>query len=166
MRKGLRRLTDYTGRVMRDIQRQMDAVTDSALRELIAEEIALVDRLLRQKPTDKRKLYTLQQNEVDCISKSKARVRYEFCCKFSVATTHREGFAAGMCAMAGNPDDGHTLCEALEQVEVLAESRLSRAWVDRGYRGRGADQTTVFKVPLPQIALAASSLGPTTALAQ
>ena len=59
MRKGLRRLKGYTGRVMRDIQRQLGAVTNAALRERIEGEIALVDRLLRQKPKDKRKLYAL-----------------------------------------------------------------------------------------------------------
>src|SRR6056297_2423376 len=35
MRKGLRRLKGYTGRVMRDIQRQLDAVADAALRKRI-----------------------------------------------------------------------------------------------------------------------------------
>ncbi|RDC72454.1 hypothetical protein DLJ49_11130 [Rhodovulum sp. 12E13] len=44
-----------------------------------------------------------RDGEVDCISKRKARVRYEFGCKVSVATTHGEGFVVGMRAMAGNP---------------------------------------------------------------
>src|SRR6056297_1977128 len=78
MRKGLRRLKGYTGRVMRDIQRQLEAVTDTALRERIEGEIALALRLQRQKPKDKRKLYALHEPDVDCISKGKARVRYEF----------------------------------------------------------------------------------------
>ena len=144
MRKGLRTLKGYTGRVLRDIQRQLEAVTDTALRELIEGEIALVDRLLRQKPKDKRKLYALHEPHVDCISKGKARVRYEFGCKVSVATTHREGFVVGMRAMAGNPYDGHTLREALEQVEIVVGSRPGRAFVDRGYRGHGVEGTAVF----------------------
>jgi IS5 family transposase len=144
MRKGLRRLKGYTGRVMRDIQRQLGVVTDAALRERIEGEIALVDRLLRQKPKDRRKLYALHEPEVDCISKGKARVRYEFGTKVSVATTHREGFVVGMRAMAGNPYDGHTLPEALEQVEILTGTRTKRAFVDRGYRGHGAETADVF----------------------
>ena len=120
MRKGLQRLKGYTGRVMRDLQRQFDVVVDTTLRERIDGEIALVDRLLRQKPKDKRKLYALHEPDVDCISKGKARVRYEFGCKVSVATTLREGFVVGMRSLPGNPCDGHTLGEALEQVEILA----------------------------------------------
>jgi len=144
MRKGLRTLKGYTGRVMRDIQRQLDVVADTALRERIAGEIALADRLLRQKPKGKRKLYALHEPEVDCISKGKARVRYEFGTKVSVATTHREGFVVGMRAMAGSPYDGHTLREALEQVEILTDTRPRRAFVDRGYRGHGVETADVF----------------------
>jgi IS5 family transposase len=114
-------------------------VTNAALRERIEGEIALVDRLLRQKPKDKGKLYALHEPEVDCISKGKARVRYEFGTKVSVATTHREGFVVGMRAMAGNPYDGHTLREALEQVEILAGTRPRRAFVDRGHGVETAD---------------------------
>ena len=156
MRKGLRRLKGYTGRVrralepvaprgsLRDIQRQLEALTDPALRERIEGEIALADRLLHQKPKDKRKLYALHEPAVDCISKGKARVRYEFGCKVSVATTHREGFVVGMRAMPGNPYDGHTLREALEEVEILTETRPRRAFVDRGYRGHDVEHTAVF----------------------
>ena len=144
MRKGLRRLKGYTGRVLRDIQRQLGAVTDENLRERIEGEIALAGRLLRQKPKDKRKLYALHEPEVDCISKGKARKRYEFGSKVSIATTHREGFIVGMRALPGNPYDGHTLREALEQVEILTETRPRRAFVDRGYRGHGVQDTAVF----------------------
>ena len=144
MRKGLRTLKGYTGRIMRDIQRQLGAISDPGLRDRIAKEIVLADRLLRQKPKDRRKLYALHEPEVDCISKGKARVRYEFGCKVSVATTHREGFVVGMRAMPGNPYDGHTLQEALEQVAILTDTRPRRAFVDRGYRGHGVEGTDVF----------------------
>ena len=144
MRKALRRLKGYTGRVMRDIQRQLGRVTDDQLRQRIEVEIALVDRLLRQKPKDKRKLYALHEPAVDCISKGKARVRYEFGTKVSVATTHKEGFVVGMRSMPGNPYDGHKLREALEQVEILTDTRPKRAFVDRGYRGHGVETTAVY----------------------
>lgn len=144
MRKGLRRLKGYAGRVMRDIERSLDSIADSALRERIEGEIFLVDRLLRQKPKDRRKLYALHEPDVDCISKGKARKRYEFGCKVSVATTLKEGFVVGMRSMPGNPYDGHTLHEALEQVEILTDVCPKRAFVDRGYRGHGVDGTEVF----------------------
>lgn len=144
MQKGLRRLKGYTGRVLRDIQRQLGAVTDLVLRDRTEAEIALALRLLRQKPKDKRKLCALHEPDVDCISKGKARVRYEFGSKVSVATTHKEGFVVGMRAMPGNPCDGHTLREALEQVEILTGTRTKRAFADRGCRGHGVATTEVF----------------------
>jgi len=68
MRKALRRLKGYTSRVMRDIQRQLGCTADAALRQRIEAEIALVDRLLRKKPKDKRKLYALHEPEWTCAA--------------------------------------------------------------------------------------------------
>ena len=106
--------------------------------------LVLTSRLLRQQPRDKGKLYSLHEPEVDCISKGKARVRYEFGTKVSVVATIGEGFIVGMRALPGNPYDGHTLAEALEQVEVLTDRRPSLAVVDRGYRGHGVETTRVL----------------------
>ncbi len=142
MRKGLRTLKGYTGCVMRDVARRLHTVTDDALRARIEGQLALVARLLRQKPRDKRKLYALHEPDVDCISKGKAHKRYEFGCKVSVATTHREGFVVGTRPIPGNPCDGHTLHEAVEQVEILADARPRRVFVDRGYRGHGIEPAT------------------------
>ena len=44
----------------------------------------------------------------------------------------------------GGHSNGHTLREALEQVEILAGTRPRRAFVDRGYRGHGVQDTAVF----------------------
>ena len=49
MRKALRRLKGYTGRVLRDIERQLDKVPEGALKARMMEMIALVHRLLAQK---------------------------------------------------------------------------------------------------------------------
>jgi hypothetical protein len=48
--------------------------------------------------------------------------KYAFGCKVSVAATSRGGWFVGAKAFHGNPDDGHTLKESLQQVE-----RISRA---------------------------------------
>jgi IS5 family transposase len=71
-------------------------------------------------------------------------VRYEFGTKVSVAATIEEGFIVGARSMPGNPYDGHTLAEALDQVEVLTDIRPSLAVVDRGYRGHGVSRTRVL----------------------
>jgi IS5 family transposase len=140
MRKGLRGLKGDTGRVMRDVARRLHTITDDTLRARIEGQVALVTRLLAQKPRDKRKLYALHGPDVDRISKGKAHKRYEFGCKVSAAKIHREGFVVGMRSMPGNPHGGHTLHEPLEQVETLADRRHARVFVDRGYRNHGIDR--------------------------
>jgi len=144
MRKALRRLKGYTGRVLRDIERQIDKVAEGPLKSRLQDMVALVNRLLAQKPKDRKKLYSLHEPTVDCISKGKAHKRYEFGTKVSVATTTTGGFVVGMRSLPGNPYDGHTLHEALEQVDILTDQRPDMAFVDRGYRGHGVETVKVF----------------------
>lgn len=90
--------------------------------------LVLTGWLLAQKPRDKNKIYSLHEPEVDCISKGKARVRYEFGTKISIAATNEEGFIVGTRSMPGYPYDGHTLANALDQVEVLTDSAHHWPW--------------------------------------
>lgn len=96
-------------------------------------------RLLAQKPQDRDKLYALHAPEVECIGKGKARVRYEFGVKCSLAVTNARSaggqFVLGARTVAGNPYDGHTLADQIDQVEALTGQPVRRAYVDRGYRG-------------------------------
>jgi IS5 family transposase len=144
MRRALRTLKGYTGRVLRDIGRKIGAIPEGPLRTRIEERMALVTRLLRQTAKGPRKIYALHEPEVDCISKGKARIRYEFGTKVSVATTLAGGSVVGMRSTPGNPYDGHTLADALQQVETLTDQRPGLAVVDRGYRGHGVAGTTVL----------------------
>ena len=144
MRKALRRLKGYVGRVRRDIQAWLSGIPAGPLRERILDALALTGRLLFQRPKDPGKLYSLHEPDVDCISKGKARQRYEFGTKVSLAATLDGGFILGARSMPGNPYDGHTLAEALEQVEILTGCRPSLAVVDRGYRGHGVETTRVL----------------------
>ncbi|WP_247315389.1 transposase, partial [Ralstonia pseudosolanacearum] len=93
---------------------------------------------------DKHKLYALHAPEVECISKGKARTPYEFGVKVSITTTHKEGLVLGARSMPGNPYDGHTLAEALEQAEILSDARAQIAIVDRGYRGVDVEGVKVY----------------------
>lgn len=144
MRKALRTLKGYTGRVLRDVRRHLRDVPEGPYRDRLTDMLVLVSRLLHQEPKGSGKLYALHEPEVDCISKGKARMRYEFGTKVSVATTIDEGFVVGMRAMPGNPYDGHTMDQALEQMEILTDLRPDLAVVDRGYRGHGVDRTQVL----------------------
>lgn len=134
MHRSLKKLKTVVGRVWRDVSRQLDQLPE-VLRAKAEDLLAKVNRLLTQKPRDRNKLYSLHAPEVECISKGKSRQPYEFGVKVSVATTHREGLVIGMRSMPGNPYDGHTLYEALEQVEILTGQRPREAFVDLGYRG-------------------------------
>lgn len=104
-----------------------------------------VQRILTQKPKDKNKLYALHAPEVECISKGKAKTPYEFGVKVSVATTLKEGIVVGMRSMPGNPWDGHTLAETLEQVSILADHKPKIAIVDKGYQGVTVPGTQILR---------------------
>jgi len=136
MRKALRTLRSRVGRVHRDVQRQLDSLPEAA-RAQVQELLQRTGRILSQRTKDKNKLYALHAPEVECIAKGKARTPYEFGVKVSVATTLKEGLVVGMRSMPGNPYDGHTLAEQLEQVGILTgmDRPPHTAIVDKGYRG-------------------------------
>ncbi len=144
----VRKLRTWLGRLARDIARKIDG--DAAARTAFAETLGLVNRLLRQRRSDRGadKLYSLHAPEVECIGKGKARTRFEFGVKVSVATTNATApggqFVLGMQSLPGNPYDGHTLAGQITQVERITGTAIDRAYVDRGYRGHDADRTRVF----------------------
>ncbi len=130
MRNRLKKLKTWLGRVLRDLRRQVDQ-PDAALEELLQ----LCERLHAQEQTDKKKLYSLHEPEVMCISNGKAHKRYEFGQKISVATTNRHNWIVGINLCEGNPYDGHTLAQAIETVERTTFVSVTDAYVDKGYRG-------------------------------
>ena len=144
MNATLKSLRTVVGRVWRDIDRKLDR-QDEGLSAKAASILGRVKRLLEQKPKDKNKLYSLHAPEVECISKGKARQPYEFGVKVTVATTHKEGLVVGMRSLPGNPYDGHTLPEAIEQVSILTAQKPKAVFVDKGYRGVSVDGVTIWR---------------------
>ena len=142
MHSRVKKLRTYLGRVVRDIERKIAHQAEK--QAAFAEELGLAKRLMAQQKQDKDKLYSLHAPEVECLSKGKAHKRYEFGVKASIATTNRSNFVVGGMALPGNPYDGHTLTLALEQVRRMTGSVIEEAFVDRGYRGHGETQTTVY----------------------
>jgi IS5 family transposase len=137
-----RKLKNYLGRVLRDIDRNCPE-PDHQLQTLMD----IGTRIYHQQRNDKNKVYSVHSPEVECISKGKAHKRYEFGCKVSVAATSRGGWFVGAKAYHGNPYDGHTLKDSLQQVNRVA-GEPEHAFVDMGYRGhnyRGATQVHVDK---------------------
>jgi len=135
LRRVLRRQRTVLGRVIRDIRRQLDRLQGTA-REQMQVWLARAERIFSQQPKDKNKLYALHAPEVECIGKGKARTPYEFGVKVGIAVTARKGLVVGARSFPGNPYDGDTLEEQLEQVEILSGTKPAMAIVDLGYRGR------------------------------
>ena len=138
----LRKMRTWLGRLTRDIRRKIAGDPDREAAFEIALERA--EQVLTQAPKDKNKLYALHAPEVECIGKGKARTRYEFGVKASIATTNERckggQFVLGAMALPGTPYDGHTLAAQIDQVARLTGRRVRRAYADRGYRGHGIER--------------------------
>ena len=138
--RGLRRvrkLGTWLGRPIRDIERKIagDKVAEAAF----AEVPERARRIWQQQSTDKNKPYAMHAPEVECIGKGKARTRYEFGVKTSIAVINAKAeggqFVVGTQSLPGNPHDGHTLGKQIDQVARMTGRTVKRAYADRGYRG-------------------------------
>ncbi|WP_108803369.1 IS5 family transposase [Xanthomonas fragariae] len=117
------------------------------VRERIAVWLERAQRLYTQRPKDKQKLYALHAPEVECIGKGKARQAYEFGVKVGIAVTACKGLVVGARSFPGNPYDGDTLAEQLEQTRGLLQDvsvEPTVAIVDLGDRGREVDGVQVL----------------------
>ncbi|WP_295994068.1 IS5 family transposase [Rugamonas sp.] len=139
MRASLKKLKTVVGRVWRDVARQRENIA-GALQDKATDLLAKAKRLLTQKQRDKNKLYSLHAPKAECIAKGKTRQPYEFGVKVSIATTHREGLVVGMRSMPGNPYDGHTLYETLEQGDPHRAPAQRSVCGPRLSRRRGASR--------------------------
>lgn len=137
MRRELRRLRTWVGRLIRDIARKV-GTPDGAL----ARVFERAERIRTQQPHDSHKLYSWHEPEVQCISKGKARQRYEFGQKVALATTNRSNWIVAARLMPNNPYDGHTLVATLTAAESITGTAVTDANVDKGYRGHGCQGAT------------------------
>jgi transposase, IS5 family len=132
--KHRKKLKTYLGRVIRDIQRKIEG--DPGRQTAFREALALAGRVMAQKRTDSKKVYSVHAPEVECISKGKTHKKYEFGVKVGVVTTSREGLVIGMNSLPGNPYDGHTLSASIEQARRISAREIDGdIFVDKGYRG-------------------------------
>ena len=134
-RKQIKKVRNYLGRVMRDIERAIDR--EPLLAPVFEDDLAKARIIYNQTltPKAKEKLYSWHAPEVECIAKGKAYKKYEFGCKASYAVTNKSNFIVGAKALHGKPFDGHTLGTALTQVERLTGVKPGEVHVDLGYRG-------------------------------
>jgi len=135
------------------VDRKASAI-GTAVRHALAETLNKARRIVAQSGQRKAtagqpKLYAWHAPEVDCISKGKARAPYEFGVKVGIASTLKGNLIVGAKAFHGNPYDGHTLNEQLEQATILMQDsavKPATAFVDLGYRGVDAQNPDVHIV--------------------
>jgi len=139
-----KRLKTYLGRVSRDFKRKLLNISEQKEKDQGSLLLLQVDQLLAQTKTSKAKLYSFHAPEVECIGKGKVHKRYEFGVKVGVVTPHKTNFVVGIQSLPGNPFDGHTLKESLDQVERLTGTRPKQTYADNGYRGHNEKQSDVF----------------------
>jgi transposase, IS5 family len=146
LRRTIKRQRTILGALMRDAQRGLESISQAVAghepNALTSAELMKwlerAERIRTQQRHTKNKLYALHAPEVECIGKGKARKPYEFGVKVSLAVTHKLGLMVGARSFPGNPYDGHTLAEQLEQTNTLLQDlgvKPTTAVVDLGFRG-------------------------------
>lgn len=142
MHKTIKRQRTILGRLARDIARSKTVLAQSiheALDPLLARAHQIAEQSRRKKSLKgKDKIYSWHAPEVECIGKGKARTPYEFGVKVGIVTTLQDNLIVGARSFPGNPYDGHTLAEQLEQASILMEAtgiRPKTVYTDLGYRG-------------------------------
>lgn len=150
LRRVIKRQSTVVGRLAREIERQAFAAEGAmglALDGALGKARRLAEQALSRKNTrGAPKLYAWHAPEVECMAKGKSRTPYEFGVKVGIAATLRHNLIVGARAFPGNPYDGHTLKEPLEQAAIVMQETGMKpvtAYVDLGYRGVDADNPTV-----------------------
>jgi IS5 family transposase len=153
MKRAIKRQRTIVGRLQREIERKASAI-GVAVREALGDALNKAARIVAQSGQRKAvdgqpKLYAWHAPEVDCVSKGKARTPYEFGVKVGIASTLKGNLIVGARAFHGNPYDGHTLSEQLEQATILMQDtgiKPTTAYADLGYRGVDAQNPDVHIV--------------------
>jgi IS5 family transposase len=136
-----RTLRTQLGRVLREIERQVEQPAGE-LKKLLE----TAHKVHAQQRHDKKKIYSVHEPEVECISKGKAGKKYEYGNKVSVAVSSQGGWFVGSKSFTGNPYDGHTLATQMKQVEKLLGTQVKEVHVDMGYRGHDYKGKTTIHV--------------------
>jgi Transposase domain (DUF772). len=138
-KKEVKKLKTCLGRLYRDIERKLSEEKKEDPRWIKLSDIVL--KVLEQTKNSKDKIYSIHAPEVECIAKGKAHKKYEFGNKVSLVSSSRRNFILGVVSFHGNPYDGHTLKESLEQASenCKGQGRILEAYLDQGYQGSGYD---------------------------
>jgi IS5 family transposase len=144
--KMTRQLKTILGRVVRDIQRKSPQTGGIIADEMLRILLARAERLWAQTKTSKQKLYSVHAPEVECISKGKAHKRYEFGCKASLIVTNKSNWITAAAAVHGNPYDGHTLEDSVQQMKRITGVEPQMINGDQHYRKHNYTGSAVVNI--------------------
>lgn len=134
-----KRLRTIAGRLLRELKRNLGE------NRQYDELLDLFNTILLQRRNSSKKIYSIHEPEVQCISKGKEHKKYEFGNKVSIIRSIT-GVILGACSFR-NEYDGHTIEKSLEQVTKLTGKQIKRLAGDRGYRGAKEINGTQILIP-------------------
>jgi len=142
MKKSTKKLKNYTGRVVRDVERKTSSNQDLAAK--FSPLLGIAKQILTQKKNSKNKIYSIHEPNVYCIAKGKAKTPYEFGCKVSVVCTSKKGLILSSNALEKNIYDGHSLQESLHLSKKMTQIPIKKVFVDKGYKGHKIGDPVVY----------------------
>ena len=134
-----RKLRTIAGRLVRELKRNLGE--HSGYNELIER----FEAILAQRRHSEKKIYSIHEPDVQCISKGKEHKKYEFGNKVSIIRS-ATGIILGAQSFR-NEYDGHTIEASLAQVERLTRRKIKILAGDRGYRGKKEVNGTQILIP-------------------
>ena len=137
--KADRKLRTIAGRLLRELKRNLGDNHD------YDKLLGIFETILSQKRNSRKKIYSIHEPEVQCISKGKEHKKYEFGNKVSIIRS-ATGIILGAMSFR-NEYDGHTIEASLEQVERLTKRKIKILAGDRGYRGKKEICGTKILIP-------------------
>ena len=142
LRRGVETMKGYLRHVVADLEAAEfvpASAGEAAVWEGAQKDIELSKRLLEQteKTPGRERVYSMHEPQTECIAKGKAHKRYEFGVKTGLVTSARANWILGARTFPGNPYDGHTLQQALEQAKRITGVEPEQACADLGYRKSG-----------------------------
>ena len=137
--KADKRLRTIAGRLVRELQRNLG---DNREYDNL---ISIFEKILLQRQKSNKKIYSIHEPDVQCISKGKEHKKYEFGNKVSIIRS-MTGVILGASSFR-NEYDGHTIEQSLEQVYRLTGTKIKKLAGDRGYRGKKEINGTQILIP-------------------
>ena len=137
--KADRKLRTIAGRLVRELKRNLGE------HSLYNKLIERFEAILAQRRHSGKKIYSIHEPDVQCISKGKEHKKYEFGNKVSII---RSATVIILGAQSfRNEYDGHTIEASLAQVERLTQRKIKILAGDRGYRGKKEVNGTQILIP-------------------